>query len=480
MSLIKLATNNKKTESQPHQVAAVKQLKKAHSEIAYHGLGSGKTKTAIDAGEELAKNESKLVITPAALQHNFKKELIKFNVPDKDYHFVSYETFRRNPQRYIDKYKPKMIISDEFHRTKDPGTLTGDAIRDTRKQVKYFLGLTGSVAQNHPSEIAELLHTATGYPVLGDEKQFRSQFIHNKVVKPGLMGRLMGRKPGVIEEAKNLDKFKDIAKRYINTFSGDAEYMRHIPTVTEEIKHVSMNDEQQKIYNYTFGKVPGWLKYKIKHNLPPSKQESANLNAFLIGARQVSTSTGSFGGHSSTPKIDAIIHDIQHGIKTDKNFKGVVYSNFLESGLDPLASKLKKLNVPYGLFTGEQKPDERNRMVQEYNKGKLKALLISPAGGEGLDLKGTKFMAVTEPNWNPQRTQQAIGRAARFKSHEHLPENERNVRVVQYLSEPKLGLIDKVKRFYNPNVRKIGVDEYIYNRSMDKDKLNRQFTDALK
>lgn len=479
MGLIKLAVENR-SGSQPHQLAAVEQLRKAHSEIAHHGLGSGKTKTAIDAGEKLAPNDSKLVITPAALQHNFKKELLKFNVPDKNYHFVSYETFRNRPQHYIDKYKPKMIIADEFHRTKDPGTLTGDALRDTRQQAKYFLGLTGSLAQNHPSEIAELLHTATGVPVLGDEKQFRSQYIHSKIVKPGLLGRMIGRKPGIVEEAKNLDKFKDIASRYIHTFAGDEEYAKHIPKVNEEIKHVPMSDEQQKIYDYTFGKAPGWLKYKIKHDLPPSRQESANINAFLIGARQVSTSTDSFGGHKSTPKIDAVIHDIQTGMKTDKNFKGVVYSNFLESGLAPVAHKLEKLKVPYGLFTGEQKPEDRNRMVQEYNKGKLRALLISPAGGEGLDLKGTKFMGVLTPNWNPQRTQQAIGRSARFKSHETLPEEERNVRVVQYLSEPKLGLIDKIKKIYNPNIRKIGVDEYIYNRAAEKDRLNRQFTDVLK
>jgi SNF2 family DNA or RNA helicase len=281
MSLIKLAAEKTsvkaKSTSQQHQVSAVKQLSKSESLIAYHGLGSGKTKTAIDAGEKLAPNDSKLVVTPAALQHNFKKELIKFNVPDKNYHFVSYETYRRHPQHYIDKFKPKMIIADEFHRTKDPGTLTGDALRDARPKAKYFLGLTGSVAQNHPSEIAELLHTATGYPVLGDEKQFRSQFIRNRIVKPTFLGRLMGRKPGIVEEAKNLDKFKNVASRYIHTFAGDKEYAKHIPSVHKELKHVPMNDEQQKIYDYTFGKAPGWLKYKIKHDLPPSKQESMNI-----------------------------------------------------------------------------------------------------------------------------------------------------------------------------------------------------------
>ena len=478
MGLIKLALEISKP--QRHQEGAVKHLDKSESLIAYHGLGSGKTRTSIEAGERLAKNDPKLVITPAALQHNFKKELHKFNVPDKNYHLVSYETFRRNPNHYVDKYKPKMIISDEIHRAKDPGTMTGDALRDVRPKVKYFLGLTGSVAQNHPSEIAELLHTATGYPVLGDEKQFRSQFIHNRIVKPGIIGRLMGRKPGIVEEPKNLDRFKNIASRYINTFAGDEEYAKHIPKVEKTIKRVPMNDEQQKIYDYTFGKAPGWLKYKIKHNLPPNRHESANMNAFLIGARQASTSTEPFGGKTSTPKLDALLNDLNQGFKSDKNFKAVVYSNFLEAGLNPLEKKLKKSNIPYGLFTGEQTDVERNQMVHDYNKGKLKTLLLSPAGGEGLDLKGTKFTGILDPNWNPEKINQVIGRGARFKSHESLPENERNMKVVQYLSEPKLGLIGRIKKIFYPETHNIGVDEYIYNRASEKENLNRKFTDILK
>jgi superfamily II DNA/RNA helicase len=178
--------------------------------------------------------------------------------------------------------------------------------------------------------------------------------------------------------------------------------------------------------------------------------------------------------------LRAVVHDIEQGFKKDPNFKAVVYSSFLEGGLEPLAQKLKKREIPYGLFTGAQRDSERNQMVHDYNHGKLKSLLISPAGGEGLDLKGTKLMAVLDPSWNPAKINQVIGRAARYKSHEMLPEAERNVVVKQYLSEPRLGLMGKVKKFFKPDTHAIGVDEYIYNRAMEKDQLNNKFTDALK
>ena len=63
---------------QKHQTSAVNQLDKSKSLIAYHGLGSGKTVTSIEAGEKTPG--SKLITAPAALLGNYSKELKKFNV----------------------------------------------------------------------------------------------------------------------------------------------------------------------------------------------------------------------------------------------------------------------------------------------------------------------------------------------------------------------------------------------------------------
>jgi len=463
---------------QKHQVSAVKQLNNTNSLIANHGLGSGKTVTSIEAGEQTPG--SKMIVAPASLLGNYSKELKKFNVNPKDYHLLSYERFRKRPQHYIDKYKPQLMIADEFHRSDNPDSLLSSSVREIRSQVPKVIGLTGSLIQNHPSEIGELLHNVTGKPLLGNNpNEFRKRFIREKKVSPGLFGRILGKTPGIIEEPKNLKEFKDIASKYINTFTGDEEYKKHIPLVEKEVRHIDMSKDQNKIYDYTFDKVPAWVKWKIRHNIPTSKKESKNLNAFLIGARQASNSTDSFGGTKQTPKIQALMHDILHGTKHDPNFKSVVYSNFLESGIDPVERELKKANIPYGRFTGNEDSADRNETIQNYNKGKLKSLLLSPAGGEGLDLKGTKFMGILESNWNPEKTNQAIGRVARFKSHESLPENERKVKVVEYLSTPRLGLIGKIRRHFNPSVHAIGTDDYIRNTANQKALLNKQFTKVL-
>ena len=72
---------------------------------------------------------------------------------------------------------------------------------------------------------------------------------------------------------------------------------------------------------------------------------------------------------------------------------------------------------------------KREEIVEEYNNNKIKVLLISKAGGEGLDLKATRNIIIMEPSWNEATHKQVIGRAIRYKSHEGVPKKDRVVDV---------------------------------------------------
>jgi superfamily II DNA/RNA helicase len=186
-----------------------------------------------------------------------------------------------------------------------------------------------------------------------------------------------------------------------------------------------------------------------------------------------------FGNKETTPKMQQMVHDLKHGIKHDPNFKSITFSNYLGAGLKPFSSQLKRENIRHAMFTGAESQDERTKLLKQYNTGKIRHLLVSPAGMEGIDLHGTKLVQKMEPDWNPQRSNQAIGRAARFKSHEMLPENERHVDVKSYMSDPRLGLWGKVKRFFNPDVHGRGIDEYVQARATEKETLNEAFLKKL-
>jgi endonuclease IV len=74
-----------------------------------------------------------------------------------------------------------------------------------------------------------------------------------------------------------------------------------------------MTEKQLELYDSLMGKAPPWVAAKIKSGLPPSKQESKDLNAFLGAARQVSNSTAPFitEGDPENPKIQKAFEELQ-------------------------------------------------------------------------------------------------------------------------------------------------------------------------
>jgi len=65
---------------------------------------------------------------------------------------------------------------------------------------------------------------------------------------------------------------------------------------------------------------------------------------------------------------------------------------------------------------------------------RIKVLLITQSGAEGISLKAVRDVHLLEPYWNDIRVQQVIGRAVRAGSHAELPRAERTVRAHLYLA----------------------------------------------
>lgn len=78
----------------------------------------------------------------------------------------------------------------------------------------------------------------------------------------------------------------------------------------------------------------------------------------------------------------------------------------------------------------------------------IKTLLITPKGAEGITLKNVRQLHVVEHYWSYVRTEQVIGRAVRYKSHEELknPE-ERKVDIFKYVTV----FDDKLSKFLLKN-----------------------------
>lgn len=462
------------TPLQPHQQRVVDRIQQPDQPglVVAHGLGSGKTLTSIAAQEAL--NMPSDVVVPAALQANYKKEIKKHvtgKTPERHIQSMQNITAKRQPPQ-----RPLMIV-DEAHRARDPKSKTYKTL--ARNDAEKRLLLTGSPFYNHPSDIAPLIDLAAGDKVLPtNPAEFEQRYVRQHKVPPGLVGRLRGVRAGSYPEL-NPKREEELRKTFGKWVDYHPSAKEDFPEVRREDVKVEMTPEQLGVYDTMLNKAPPWVRYKIRKGLPPSKKESKQLNAFLSGTRQVSNTTAPFmpeteKGHD--PKIDKAYENLKTFLDQNPQAKAVVYSNYLQAGLDPYKHRLEEAGIPYGEFTGEMPKEERDALVRAYNANKLKALLLSSAGGEGLDLKGTRLMQVLEPHWNDEKIRQVEGRGIRYRSHADLPEDQRNILVQRYLAtRPRSGVGEKL------HIRKPGgsVDEYLAQRAAEKDRLIEQFRQLL-
>ena len=168
-------------------------------------------------------------------------------------------------------------------------------------------------------------------------------------------------------------------------------------------------------------------------------------------------------------KIDSICKNII-------NSEGVVliYSQYLDGGLVPIALALEEMGfqrygevkslfekipteypldlktykiskekdaVPanYIIISGDKLLSPNNELdieaatnLDNINGNKVKVILISQAGSEGIDFKFIRQVHILEPWYNMNRPEQIIGRAVRQCSHKNLPLLKRNVQIFLY------------------------------------------------
>lgn len=458
----------------PHQQRIIDKLKKDDQEglILMHGLGSGKTRSSIEAYKALGLPAE--VVAPAALKENYRKELKKWlSKKPKNLNIHSQQEIARNGFKE-DDLAGKLLIVDEAHRMRNEGSKLYDALSKAHPEKRVLL--SGTPIYNHPGDIAKLVNMAAGKDLMPENrKSFEERYISRTKAPNSLINRLMGIRAGENIALKNKEELKNILGKYVDYHAGNSE---GFPSVSSETVHVPMADKQKRLYGTMMKDIPWVLRKKIELGLAPDRRELDKLIPFLTGARMLSNGTYGFEKNPSeavSPKINKAFEYLKSNMDKDKDYKALIYSNYLDSGVNPYKKKLDEAKIPYGEFSGAVKDSVRNKLVQDYNANKIRALLVSSAGGEGLDLKGTRLVQLLEPHFNNEKLKQVIGRAARYKSHEALSPEHRNVLVQRYLSEVSPTLLQKIMK-----EKSTSTDEYLQNLANEKEKLNSKFLDIIK
>lgn len=374
-----------------------------------------------------------------------------------------------------DKFSNRLIIIDEAHNLRLPEE-NGDkrisvAFLDLIKNItntKLVL-LTATPMFNQASEILWTLNL-----LLANDK------------RPTLTEKDLFEKDGTLKK----DTLAEYSRGYVSYMRGENPYsfpfrlsprinndtnlLKQYPKITmkkepikDPIKHIDiivsqMSPAQKETYDN--------LLKKNKESIIQSLLQVSNM-VFTNGGYGRSGFNDTFYGSSlpyhyrgktqilSQEHISGYSPKIQKIVDYILNSKGIVfvYSRYLYSGVIPLAIALehvgfkkygnknitKNIDVDnkgvkgqYIVISGDANISPNNdveieasRNVDNKDGEKIKVIIVTQVGAEGIDFKMIREVHVMEPWFNLNRIEQVIGRAVRNCSHIALDKSERNVTI---------------------------------------------------
>lgn len=398
--------NRSKIVLQPHQRRVVDFLENHRGIIIYHKVGSGKTLTAITISQcflDRYTDYKVIVITPASLISNFKKQMMDYgNIRHGDkYHFYSFQEFLEKQKKKQISCEKSLLIIDEAHNLKTP----------YKKSKKKVIGITSKFVIECAKKSTKVI-ALTATPITNSVKDAIN--LYNLIKEP--MEPLMVNTKDVSGNEISYSSDKLLEKlRYRISFFNDVDY-NYYPRRIEKNEFIVMTPSYQKKYIELF-------KDELLSDIAIKHFGKIDIKAFYNGFRRAVNILED----EDSPKIKWTLNKIK---SLKPNEKTIIFSNFLDAGNKAIIKHLpENLKNKYAYINGSISKNKRAEIVNKYNNNELLLLFISKAGGEGLDLKGTRNIILLEPSWNISAEEQIIGRGVRYKSHILLPEDERNVTV---------------------------------------------------
>lgn len=218
--------------------------------------------------------------------------------------------------------------------------------------------------------------------------------------------------------ANRYQLYLDTMSRYIQTFDA---YLQN--RANEDKRDGRSIDDDMDVFKteYKYKFTEFWNGYKNKSNLLTAMYEcSCKMTAIMFYSLR---SAGPILVYSNYVKME--------GLQIFKVYmKHFGYTDFgKEPGID---------FHRYTEFSGTMDKETRDKNLIAYNDiknkdgARIRIILISPAGSEGISLRNVRQVHVMEPYWNEVRIEQLIGRAIRQCSHKDIPMDERYVEIYRY------------------------------------------------
>lgn len=415
----------------PFQLFAVNKLKDQRSILIGDDMGLGKTITAIALDLEKRKTfdhpTRTLIIAPLAVLSSWQKHLsdwaphlrvmvinnknrrpfmeameMTFQSPlgiGYDVFVMHYPAVRLEPD--VAKYPWFHVICDEVHSLQDRKSQQTKAVK--KINAFYKTGLSGTPVFNKPDDLWSLLNWL--YP-----KYWKSYWGYFKryikwvdfdgyrtVVGVNNEEELQALMAGFYIRRKKEEVIKDLPEKYFS-----------------EIR-VKLHPQQARAYKQMKKEMLAWIGEHEDEALqaPVVIAQLIRLQQFASAYAEIEVDeeTGKTRIRLAEPssKLDAVMEVIE---STDEPI--VVFSEFAQM-INLLGKRLEKAGISYGLYTGAQSRTERDKLVEDFQNGKVRVFAGTiGAGGVGITLTASSTVIILNRNWAQALNDQAIDRLHRI------------------------------------------------------------------
>ena len=378
-----------KVDYHNHQLAAIRHLQRHRSLLVVFETGLGKTLTALTSSQcylDEHPDNKVVVISPKSVVNNFAKEMVKYGDEiDSRYTFYSYDKFMLDyKKKKLSNCNHTMLIVDEVHN-----------LRNYKGKGGGFSNRFEPIYRCSQQAAKVVLLTATPFVNVFED-------VHALI----LLLRT-GENPSTLKTLRTIDQTIDTLTGYtivmrekaLDSYAASEEFYVTVPMTPQHYKrYVNVITDQEDRQLLT-----------------------GNPRVFYNAHRQAVNMVADSYFTSKLKKIGELLRQ--------NKGKSLIYTNWLQFGVNPVNRFLENLNVTTEVISGDVNQRTRDRAVLRFNNDEIDVLVITNAGAEGIDLKGTRNIFILDPPWNPAGIHQVVGRGIRYKAHDHLPENERVVRV---------------------------------------------------
>ena len=360
------------------------------------------------------KSNPSLVICPASVMHNWRREAEKFTpdmsvlvlesgsarhrmrkkIPDHDIVVTNYSLLRRDLED-LQTYPFNAIVLDEAQFIKNPGAQVTQSVKQLKCKIR--LALTGTPLENRLLDLWSITDfVQPGY--LGDEKHFHETYdpgggdgdeavANRRIARKRLSSRL---RPILLRRVK-----KQVAK--------------DLPDRIEQRHDCELSKDQRKLYLAELKRS----REKVMETIQSKGVAKSRMQvlAALTRLRQICCHPSLVGSDFLSGKTEALFDLLEPLVAQGE--KVLVFSQFVQM-LKILEKDCGTREIPTHMLTGETK--DRQGVVNAFqeSEGAGVFLLSLRAAGTGLNLTTASYVVLYDPWWNPAVEAQAIDRTHRI------------------------------------------------------------------